>query len=209
MTESQPLTVSAVLCADWGKEVSKRAVFVADVSKRLVQRLRPATWTFEEVLRHAQPWAERGSVLVAFDAPFGVSTSYLLALSQASGQPMADFLELLAATRQMPSFFDATSDPRDWCPGRPFFAVPGGEGGRSAYEQVARRFQVDLSRTIDKQTRANPMFIKSGIPGTVGSGTIALWQELEPLLRPGRTFRLWPFEGGAAQTSSAVTDRRR
>jgi hypothetical protein len=195
MTEAQSLAVSAVLCADWGKEVAKRAVFVADVSQRVVRRLGPATWTFEEVLRHAQPWTARGSVLVAFDAPFGVSTSYLLALSRVSGQPMPDFLALLVATRQMPRFFDATSDPLDWCPGRPFFAVPGGEGGRRAYEAVAKRFHVDLSRTIDKQTRANPMFIKSGIPGTVGSATIGLWQELEPLLRPGRPFRLWPFEG--------------
>ncbi len=190
-----PLAVSAIVCADWGKEVSKRAVFVADVDERTVRRLGPARWTFEEVLRHAEPWASRGSVLVAFDAPFGVSKSYLSALSRASPQPISSFLELLVATRQMPSFFDATSDPRDWRPERPFFGVPGGEGGRRSYEEVARRFGVEFSRTIDKQTRANPMFIKSGIPGTVGSGTIGLWRELEPLLRPGRTFRLWPFEG--------------
>jgi hypothetical protein len=50
ITEAQPLAVSAVLCADWGKEVSKRAVFVADVSTRVVRRLEPAMWTFEEVL---------------------------------------------------------------------------------------------------------------------------------------------------------------
>ena len=39
------------------------------------------------------------------------------------------------------------------------------------------------------------MLAVSGIPGTVGSGTRALWQELIPLLQEERSFAAWPFEG--------------
>ena len=44
-------------------------------------------------------------------------------------------------------------------------------------------------------TGAKPMFAVSGIPGTVGSGTRALWQELIPVLSGKRDFAVWPFEG--------------
>ncbi|HEX4996923.1 MAG TPA: hypothetical protein VFY29_01775 [Terriglobia bacterium] len=59
-----------------------------------------------------------------------------------------------------------------------------------------------LERQIDKVTDAKPVFIASGIPGSVGSAAIALWRELAPLLLKNRTFRVWPFEG-------RLTDLRR
>ena len=37
--------LSAVICADWGKESRKRAVYVADVAQRTVRRLESAAWT--------------------------------------------------------------------------------------------------------------------------------------------------------------------
>lgn len=161
MTGARPLAISAIVCADWGKEVSKRAAFVADVHECRVQWLGPVRWTFEEVLRHAEPWASRGSVLVTFDAPLGVPKSYLSALSRASRQSISNFLELLVATQQMPSFFDATSDPRDWRPERPFFAVPGGEGGRRSYEEVARpgsRWCADLALWRSTRSSSSAVF---------------------------------------------------
>lgn len=51
------------------------------------------------------------------------------------------------------------------------------------------------------------MFIKSGIPGSVGSATCALWRELAELLTEDRAFRVWPFEGALRtllMTSAAV-----
>jgi hypothetical protein len=44
-------------------------------------------------------------------------------------------------------------------------------------------------------TGAKAVFIKSGIPGSVGSAACALWQELASQLSPDRTFKIWPFEG--------------
>jgi hypothetical protein len=66
---------------------------------------------------------------------------------------------------------------------------------------------VTIRRSIDVQTAAKSVFIKSGIPGSVGSAACALWQELAPLLRRDRTFTVWPFEGDLQmllRTSSVV-----
>jgi uncharacterized C2H2 Zn-finger protein len=60
---------------------------------------------------------------------------------------------------------------------------------------MAARHGVNLYRRIDQITGAKTMFAKSGIPGSVGSATCALWQELAPKLVEGRTFKVWPFEG--------------
>ena len=49
-------------------------------------------------------------------------------------------------------------------------------------------------RRIDAATNAKPLFAVSGIPGTVGSGTRAFWQELIPRLAGERDFAVWPFE---------------
>ncbi len=83
------MNISAILCADWAKEQRKRAVFVADIGARTVSRIARADWSVAKVLDAAQPWAERGPVLVAFDAPLGVPASYLEARFEKSsvGKP--------------------------------------------------------------------------------------------------------------------------
>jgi hypothetical protein len=75
------------------------------------------------------------------------------------------------------------------------FSVPKGPRSLGSYVQAAHRHGVTLHRAIETVTRAKPLFIKSGIPGTVGSATCALWRELAPLLVNSRTFRVWPFDG--------------
>lgn len=66
-----------------------------------------------------------------------------------------------------------------------------GPGERKAYTgQVDNGFL----REIDKATHANPLFAVGGIPGTVGSGTRSLWQDLVRLLRAGGNFAIWPFQ---------------
>ena len=52
-----------------------------------------------------------------------------------------------------------------------------------------------MYRRIDRITGAKAVFIKSGIPGSVGSAACALWQELAPRLTASRGFKVWPFEG--------------
>lgn len=110
MTTAQSRTLSAILCADWGKDVSKRAVYVADIESRVVRRLSTASWSLAEVLNEAERWRATGSVLATFDAPLGVPASYLAALGRLPGaQPLATFLDLLARARSMPQFYDATT----------------------------------------------------------------------------------------------------
>lgn len=76
MTEKlQPSGLSAILCADWGKEAGKRAVFVADISARVVKRVSRRDWSVDTVLAEAERWKSRGTVLVTFDAPLGVPAS--------------------------------------------------------------------------------------------------------------------------------------
>jgi hypothetical protein len=196
MTIAQCRTLSAILCADWGKDVSKRAVYVAEIESRLVRRLSTAGWSLVEVLKEAERWTSTGSVLATFDAPLGVPDSYLTAVGRLPGaQPLATFLDLLAYAPSMPGFYDATTTARDWIVERPFFNVPAGDGGLRTYVDAAARFGVDMYREIDRITRAKAVFIKSGIPGSVGSAACALWQELASELTIRRSFRVWPFEG--------------
>ena len=193
--EAPTRTLSAVLCADWGKELKKRAVYVADVSTRIVRRVPLKGWTAAGVLEEAKRRSLGGSVLATFDAPLGVPESFLAALRRSSGQPLVNFLELLAAARSMPRFFDASSVATDWGLERPFFSVPAGQSGLRTYMDSAAEHGVDIYREIDRLTGAKPVFVKSGIPGSVGSAACALWQELAPRLTGRRAFRVWPFEG--------------
>ncbi|MEO8033053.1 MAG: hypothetical protein ABI837_01380 [Acidobacteriota bacterium] len=193
---TQPRRLSAILCADWGKEAQKRAVYVADVSARVVRRVSADRWSVAGVFAEAERWTSTGSVLAAFDAPLGVPESYLTALGRLPhAAPMETFLDLLTRARSMPRFYDATTVARDWIVERPFFSVPAGGGGLGGYVDAAARLGVEMYRQIDRMTGAKAVFIKSGIPGSVGSAACALWQELASQLTRDRTFKIWPFEG--------------
>jgi hypothetical protein len=188
---------SAILCADWGKDARKRTVYVADVGGRSVRRVSAGRgWSFREVLDEAERWTPTGAVLATFDVPLGVPVRYLAAArALRSASPPTTFVDLLARVGAMPRFFDATADARDWSVERPFFAVPAGAGGLRSYIEAAARQGVDLYRHIDRDTGAKSVFIRSGIPGSVGSAACALWQELAPYVGERRGFGVWPFEG--------------
>ena len=55
--ETPTQKVSAILCADWGKEFPRRAVYVADVSARVVRRVSAAGWSVTGVLEEAERWS--------------------------------------------------------------------------------------------------------------------------------------------------------
>lgn len=189
-------TPSAILCADWGKEARKRAVYVGDVSTRVVRRVSADRWTLATVLDEARRRTGAGPVVAAFDVPLGVPRSYLNALARLQGAaPMETFLDVLRGVRSMPHFYEATKAPQDWRIDRPFFVVPAGDGGLGTYVDAAARAGVELYRNIDRTTGAKAVFIKSGVPGSVGSAACALWQELASQLKADRTFKVWPFEG--------------
>jgi hypothetical protein len=50
-------------------------------------------------------------------------------------------------------------------------------------------------RAIDVATGAKSPFVVAGIPGSVGSGSRALWSELADALGGARDVALWPFDG--------------
>lgn len=71
--------LSAILCADWGKEFKKRSVYIADVTQRAIRRVDSRGWSFAEVIKEARRWSTKGPVLASFDVPLGVPQSYFSA----------------------------------------------------------------------------------------------------------------------------------
>lgn len=152
---------SAVLCADWAKEQTKRSVYIAHVQSGRIPRV-DGDWTLDTVLEEAAIWSKDGRVLTTFDLPLGVPKSYLAAAAQIpSWIGTHTFLEFLPQACATPLFFDSTSSATDWTPLRPFFAVPDGLGGLRSYEEAAARYGVNLLRDIDKKTNAK-FFDRSG-----------------------------------------------
>jgi hypothetical protein len=132
------IAIGAILCADWAKEADKRAVYLAEVESRSVRRLSSPKWTFDSVIAMAESLGTKGGVLVGFDVPLGVPASYL-ASAQRMRPAVNSFPTLLTATIPAQEFFEATTNPADWCIQRPFFAVPPVKGGLTSYVQAAER----------------------------------------------------------------------
>ncbi|MCH7666519.1 MAG: hypothetical protein IH936_11400 [Acidobacteria bacterium] len=102
------------------------------------------------------------------------------------------FIDWLRGLEPSSGFFETVYTAAEWRVDQPFFNVPGVKGGLRSFKS---RVEGGLLREIDIRTGAKPMFAVSGIPGTVGSGTRALWMELIPCLTDDRDFAVWPFEG--------------
>ena len=184
------------ISADWSKDAGKRSVHVADMSARCIGRPQDRAWTLKTLLKLAAELAQRGSVLVGIDAALGIPADYWSAVQAQygkSGDRPPNFVDWLCRIDPHSEFFVEVHEPRQWRADRPFFSVPGRKGGLNDFKN---RFSDGFLRPIDKLTGAKPLFAVSGIPGTVGSGTRALWKELIPLLADKREFAVWPFEGG-------------
>ncbi len=193
----------AIACADWSKDPRKREVYLADVERREVRRL-PGPWTAAGVIEAARQAAGDGAALATFDAPIGVPISYWRQLQGAPGVPagLASFAAWLPEALRHPSWFDDARTPREWGIERPFFAVAAGAGGRRIWHDTLARAGVEALRRVDELTGANPAFLTSGIPGSVGSGARELWKELGALLgeragtgRAAPDPAIWPFDG--------------
>jgi hypothetical protein len=192
-----------ILAADWAKNPAKRAVYEADVRDRSITKLECSQWTLESILTVARSHKQH-SVLVSMDLVLGVPRPYW---REASGvkrwRQTNNFLDWLGTLGGEDTFWQEVRSPEDWNVLQPFFAVPGGAGSMTAFHTKAG---YSLFRKPDRRCQANPPFCVSGIPGTVGSGTRALWQELSPMLAERRDFRVWPFEGSLDQllTNSTI-----
>ena len=188
---------ATILAADWAKDFGKRAVWAADVNARTVRHV-PASegWTLAGLVTAAESQV-RKPVLIAIDVVLGVPSAYFDRRGEVDGWGAAStFIDWLPGAARSKRFFGAGSDCHEWSIAYPFFAVPKGVGGRRSFAMTAG---FDFLRDVDRRCRGNPVFIVSGIPGSVGSASRALWRELAPMLESDRSFRVWPFEGDLAQ----------
>lgn len=185
--------IAAILAVDWGKLPKKRAVYVAETSARTVRRLE-GNWSLDALVQTARSWQRNGAVIIAIDAPLGVPAEYFSQMrTQLKLKEKASFLGLLDAAPD--DYFDVVKHPRAWRHQRPFFSVLAGKDGLGAFK---RKAGCEITREVDRRTRAKSPFIASGIPGSVGSGAIELWRQLRTLRadsRLARAVKVWPFEG--------------
>ncbi len=129
--------LSAILCADWSKDMRKREVYAADVEGREIHRL-AGTWTAASVIEAARKAAGDGSALATFDAPIGVPISYWQKLREGPRFPddVASFPAWLPVALERPRYFENSRTPRDWSVAQPFFAIAPGAGGRRVWEDT-------------------------------------------------------------------------
>lgn len=186
-----------MVAVDWGKEAAKRAAFVArsESNGLSVAPLEPPSggWNLHALLAFARDEALRvkQSVLIGIDAVLGLPREYLSLADLGDG---AGFLEFVRRTTTQPALL-ADSGTGPWNPTSPFFAVPKGKGAFLSFVAAAGG-RARFWRRVEERTRANPVFALSGIPGTVGSGSRALWRELSRCMDVDeRDFAVWPFEG--------------
>jgi len=171
---------------------------VAEAASRTVRRLTHGEgWTLTSLVERARTRQHVGAVVIAIDAPLGVPGGYLKRARRALGLPAnSSFLELLDAVSG--DYFVPVKRPTQWHHLHPFFSVLPGEGGLGKFTAKAR---CRITREVDRRTSAKSPFITSGIPGTVGSGAIALWQQLKTLRNEApraHDLKVWPFDGPLA-----------
>ena len=181
-----------IIAVDWGKDVRKRSAYIADLQAKRISRL-PFDGRLVQLLDHAD--SLQGQVLIGIDAAIGYPAADWRVLVHKSGIGVSGFADFLLGEALPPDFFNPVSSPADWSPQRPFIRPPPGRWSLKAFEAVSSG---GFYRLIDRRLKARPIFVTSGIPGSVGSGTRALWQELREL--DGRfRFHLWPFHGAITE----------
>ncbi len=189
-----------LLCADWSLEPARRAVAGSRPAPQggwtsAPEPPPPGGWTLDALLEQAERRADEsgGAVLVGIDAVLGVPHAFARRLAA------ADFFAALRRLAEAGSLASEAAEAGEWSPVRPFFRVPPGAGGLTRFVDAAGGPGA-LRRQIDRRVGASSVFVLSGIPGSVGSGSRVLWRELAPRLEaPHRGFRIWPFEGGLSE----------
>jgi hypothetical protein len=179
-----------LICVDWGKDLSKRRAWVAEVAARRVAPadVRP---TLPRLVSFAR--ALPGRTVVAIDAALGVPGFYLegarRAVAEWSG--VEGFLSWVGLAMRTPSVLREVHSVAEWRHDRPFICVPAGPGSLNAFWT---RCGGKLMRSIDQATGAKSPFVVAGIPGVVGAGSRALWTQLVDLLGTS-DLAIWPFDG--------------
>ena len=185
----------AFVSADWSVDDGKRSVHVADTAGPSIRYEKNRGWSLGKLLDLGRRLSSEGPVLVGVDIVLGVPQSYWKKIQQdATWGARASFVDWLTNLDPEGRFFKETvSIPDKWSIKCPWFRVPKGSGGLRSFTE---RDESGFLRQVDACTGAKPLFATSGIPGTVGSGTRALWKELaEEIQKEDRDFAIWPFDG--------------
>lgn len=182
---SSPATLIAV---DWSRVAARRVAWTVDVPGRRVRCL-AGHIELDNLLGYAA--VQPGPVLIGIDAVLGLPGRLWAQLPPGLRDHHSSFAELLWSDRLPPGFFEPVSRPEDWSASRPFIRPPPGRWSRRAYELASGDA---LLRAVDRRLGGNSPLITAGLPGSVGAGTRALWQDLRNL-PPARRPALWPFEG--------------
>lgn len=180
-----------IIAVDWGKDARKRSAYISQLASRTISRL-PFDGSLVHLLEHVS--SLEGPVLIGIDAAIGFPIASWRRLRDSSKNQPQTFADFLLGPSVPTDFFEPVSKPEDWSPQRPFIRPPHGRFSLKAFIAAA---DDGFYRQIDKQLHANPIFLTSGIPGSVGSGTRALWQELIAL-KHFSPYRVWPFHGSLA-----------
>jgi hypothetical protein len=163
------------------------------VETRQVARVPPRSARCLAALRSVAPG---GGTLIGADVVLGIPEY----VGRASGS--RGFLDWLATGQSQPQFFEAVARAADWSPWRPFWRNPYGQGSQKLFFEMIRarypEFPQDhrLSRKIDGPVHGKPPTCVSGMPGTVGSGTLEFWKELAEM----KDLLVWPFAGSDLPT---------
>jgi len=181
-----------IIAVDWGKNARKRSAYLAAGSTRTVSRL-PFDGSLAKLLAYAADLEP--PTLVGIDAAIGYPIGAWNQLAGTKSILDTTFVDFFLRSPLPEQFFEPVRTPDDWSPSRPFIRPPHGPFSLNAYIEASHD---GIHRQIDRRLKANPVFIMCGMPGTVGSGTHALWQELRAEASQS-AIRIWPFDGSLDQ----------
>jgi hypothetical protein len=182
-----------IIAADWGKSARKRRAVRIDLKTLSVESVE---LTDQLTLESLVAISLARGTLIGIDAVFGIPDH----IGRASGAQ--DFLDWLRHGKDKERFFEPACSAEEWDPWRPFWVNPHGEGSQTRFLNAIRLSHHGfpdghpLVRKIDLWARGKPPTCVSGMPGTVGSGTLEIWKELA-----GKTaLAVWPFSGASLET---------
>lgn len=186
------------IAVDWGKDARKRSAYRAELSTRRISRL-PFDGSLLSLVEYAATLEP--PVLIGIDAAIGFPDASWQRLKKTRACQSGNFIDFLLSNCLPVGFFDPVTKPEDWSPERPFIRPPRGSWSLKAFVEASKD---GFYRQIDSRLNGNPIFVTSGIPGSVGSGTQALWQELIAIGKTSK-FRVWPFHGSLGTLLNAET----
>jgi len=177
-----------IIAVDWAKGAAKRSAYQARLDTRSISRL-AIDGSLAQLIDHAS--SLNIPALIGINAAIGFPMSSWKRLNHDSDNQPGHFIDYLLNGPLPSRFFDPVTKLEEWSPQRPFIRPPAGKWSLKAFVEAS---DGGLYRKNDSTLNGSSIFVTSGLPGSVGSGTRALWQELVALCgRP--SFSVWPFHG--------------